>query len=208
MARSKDLGPAETPQQVADAKAQRSANYRASQTTRNLIAAMLATVAVVLVIVFAVPRGEPAPRDPIDVASIAEGISDTYDRPVIVPDVPSTWLVNGAQVEADAIARWGIIYVPDENSFVNVSQGFDADETWATQQLRGASPTGTVTVDGIAWDSYEISDPSRNANISYALGTQAGADHVLIYGSASPETTEMVAQSLADQIRELQGAAQ
>lgn len=208
MARSRNLGPAETPQQVADAKAERSANYRASQTTRNLVAAMLATLAIVVVIVLIVPRGEPAPRDPIDVASIAEGISETYERPVLVPEVPSTWLVNGARVEADTIPRWGIIYVPDENSFVNVAQGFDADETWASQQLQGASPSGGVTVDGIAWDRYEISDPSRNANVSYALGTQAGADHILIYGSASPETTRIVAEGLADQIRELQKATQ
>lgn len=206
MARSRDLGPTETPQQVADAKAERSANYRASQTTRNLIAAMIATVAVVAVIVLAVPRGEPAPRAPIDVASVAEGIVDTYDRPVVVPEVPGSWLINGAAVEADAIPRWGIVYVPDENSFVNVSQGFDADETWAAQQLGGASPTGTITVDGIAWDRYEISDPSRNANISYALGTQAGTDHILIYGSASPETTRLVAEGLTEQVRELQGA--
>jgi hypothetical protein len=116
--------------------------------------------------------------------------------------------VNGAEVEADAIAAWEVVYVPDDNSFLRFAQGFDADETWAAQVLRGAAPTSTVTIDGLSWTSYEVADPSRNANVSYALGIQAGTDHVVVYGSASPETTALVAKSLTDQIRALQEASQ
>ncbi|MGC5170791.1 DUF4245 family protein [Microbacterium sp. DT81.1] len=206
-AASRDI-PAQSPDDVAADKAERSRAYRASQTTRNLIAAMLATLAVVLVIILAVPRGEPAPRPPIDVAAVAQGVEETYDRAVLVADVPETWRVNGAQVEADAIAAWEVIYVPDENSFLRLAQGFDAGETWAAQVLRGAAPTGTATIDGLTWDTYEIAQPSRNANVSYALGIQAGPDHVLLYGSASPETTALVAGGLTDQIRALQEAPQ
>ena len=193
---------------VAAEKAERSRAYRASQTTRNLIAAMLVTLAVVLIVVLGVPRGEPAPRPAIDVAAVAEGVAQTYGREVLVADVPDAWLVNGARVDADAIAAWEVVYVPDDNSFLRVAQGFDAGETWAAQTLRGAAPTGGVTIDGLVWDEYEIANPSRNGNVSYALGIQAGPDHVLVYGSADPETAALVAQSLTDQIRGLQEAAQ
>ena len=204
-ATSRDLEP-QSADDVAAEKAERSRAYRASQTTRNLVAAMLATLAVVLVIVLAVPRGEPAPRPPIDVAAVAAGVEDAYDRRVLVAEVPTTWRVNGAQVEADAIAAWEVIYVPDENSFLRLAQGFDADETWAAQLLKGAAPAGTVTIDGLVWDRYEIADPSRNGNVSYALGIQAGSDHVVLYGSADPDTTSSVAQSLTEQISALREA--
>ncbi|HWI32532.1 MAG TPA: DUF4245 family protein [Microbacterium sp.] len=194
--------------EIAADKAERSRNYRASQTMRNLVAALLATLVVVVVIVLGVPRGEPAPRPAIDVAAVAHGVEDTYGREVIVPVVPESWRVNGAQVEADAVATWGIIYVPDENSFLRVAQGFDADRTWAAQLLKGAAPNGTITLDGLSWDRYEIADPSRNANVSYALGIQAGPDHIVVYGSADPETTAQVAGSIADQVRALQEAAE
>jgi len=200
---SRDLEP-QSADDVAAEKAERSRAYRASQTTRNLVAAMLVTLAVVFVIVLAVPRGEPAPRPPIDVAAVAEGVEDTYDRPVLVAEVPDTWRVNGARVDADTIVTWEVIYVPDENSFLRLAQGFDADETWAAQVLKGAAPTGTEAIDGLSWDRYEIADPSRSGNVSYALGIQAGPDHVLVYGSADAEATAVVAQSLTEQIRALQ----
>jgi hypothetical protein len=206
-AASRDLEP-QSADDIAAAKAERSRAYRSSQTIRNLIAAMLVSLAVVLVIVLAVPRGEPAPRPPIDVAAVAQGVEDTYDRQVLVADVPDSWRVNGAQVEADAIASWQVIYVPGEDSYLRVSQGFDADETWAAQELKGAAPTGTETIGGLTWDRYDIADPSRNGNVSYALGIQAGPDHVLVYGSASPDTTARVAKSLTDQIRALQEGQQ
>jgi len=206
-AAGRDLEPPSA-DRVAAEKAERSRAYRASQTTRNLIAAMLVTLAVVLVVVLGVPRGEPAPRPSIDVAAVAEGVEETYSRDVLVADVPDSWLVNGARVEADAIAAWEVIYVPDDNSFLRVAQGFDAGETWAAQTLQGAAPTGTVTIDGLTWDEYEIANPSRNGNVSYALGIQAGADHVLVYGSADPEITALVAESLTEQIRGLQEAQQ
>ena len=59
-----ELGRPETAQETADRKAEFSRTYRASQNTRNLIAALLVTLAVVVVIVFAVPRGSLPEREP------------------------------------------------------------------------------------------------------------------------------------------------
>lgn len=203
---ARPTGPAETPEQIADHKAERSRQYRASQTTRNLVAALLVTLAVVAVIVFAVPRGEPAPRDPIDVALVASDVESAYDRPVLVPEVPASWLVNVAKVEGGAVPTWGVAYVPDEASFVNIAQGFDADETWAAQRLGGAAPNDSVVIDGLTWDRYEFADPAKNANVSYALGIQAGSDHVLVYGSASADTAAEIASAMTTQLRALQEA--
>lgn len=200
--------PAQTAEEIAEQKAARSAAYRQSQTFRNLVVALLASLVVVAVIFFAVPRGTPAPRPQIDVAEVAERVSDSYQRDVVVPEIPESWGVNVAEVTPGAPSVWQVVYTPDEVSFLDLAQAFDGDDTWAAQQLGGAAPTGTVTIDGIAWSEYEISNPDAHGNVSYALGTQAGADHVLLYGSASSETAAELAELVADQVRALQEEAE
>lgn len=196
-----ELGRPETPDETADRKAESSRVYRASQTTRNLIAALLVTLGVVLVIVFGVPRGTPPPAEPIDVASVAESISQSEGRTVLVPQAPADWLVNRASIEGDAIPAWTIVYVPDTTSgFLRFAQGFDADPAWTTRVLSGASVDGTVTIGGVEWDTYAIPDPARAGNVSAALSTQAGPDVVLVYGSTDAATLELAAASVADQI--------
>src|SRR5690606_6555516 len=105
-------GRPETPQETADRKAESSRIYRSSQSFRNLIAALIATVAVVAIIVFAVPRGEPTPRPAIDVAKIASDVESTMDRPVGVPEVGDDWRVNAAGPGGGAGAGWNITLAP------------------------------------------------------------------------------------------------
>jgi hypothetical protein len=200
-----ELGRPETPQETAARKAEFSRTYRASQNTRNLVAALLVTLAIVAVVIFAVPRGTPPPREPIDVAAVAADISETTGRTVVVPTVPDTWSVNLAQLEGDSPAAWNIVYVPTEDSgFVRFAQGFDADAAWPTQVLEGADDDGTVSIDGVEWTSYGIADPEGTGNVTGALSTTAGPDTMLVYGSAGSEALELVAASLADDVRELQ----
>lgn len=199
-----ELGRPETPDETADRKAEFSRNYRASLNARNLIAALLVTLAVVLVIVFAVPRGSLPPRAAVDVAAIAETVASTEQRTVIVPVVPDGWISNAAAVEGDSVRAWTIVYVPDEASgFLRVAQGFDADAAWTTRALQGADASGTVMIDGVDWTVYDIPDPARVGNVSVALSTQAGPDTILVYGSTDEATAQLAAAGLADQIREL-----
>lgn len=203
-----ELGRPETPDEAASRKAESSRVYRASQNTRNLIAALLVTLAVVAVIVFGVPRGTPPERDPIDVAAVAQTIEAAESRAVIVPAVPAEWLVNQASVEGDAVSAWTVVYVPGEDAgFLRVAQGFDADPAWTTRVLTGASVEDTVTINGVVWDRYDIDDPARAGNVTGALSTDAGADVVLVYGSTDDATLELAAASIADQILALRTEA-
>ncbi len=205
---SAELGRPETPDETAQRKAESSRAYRASQTTRNLVAALLVTLGVVLVIVLAVPRGEAPQTDPIDVAAAARQVEQARDRTVIVPTVPADWAVNAASVQGEGVDAWTIVYAPaGSTQFVRVVQGFDADAAWATRTLRGAAPRDTVEIGGIEWERYEIADPSTAGNVSDALGVQAGTDHILIYGNADPAMLADVAATVAVQIRALEGNA-
>ncbi|QIG40236.1 DUF4245 domain-containing protein [Microbacterium sp. 4R-513] len=204
-----ELGRPETPEETADRKAQFSAAYRSSQNTRNLIAALLATLTVVLIIVFAVPRGSIPEREPVDVASVAADVSSAEDRTVLVPDVPDTWRANSAAVEGDSVGAWTIVYVPSEASgYLRIAQGFDADAAWPTRVLKGADASGTTTIDGVEWTVYDIPDPARAGNVSIALSTPAGPDTVMIYGSTDEKTVETAAKSVADQVKAIAQDAQ
>ena len=206
-----ELGRPETPEETADRKAESSRVYRSSQNVRNLIAALLATLAVVVVIVFAVPRGTPPEREPIDVSAVAADIAASEDRTVITPELSDGWVVNNARIEGNGPVRaFTVVYAPageDERGFLRVAQGFDADAAWPARVLSGSAPQDTVTIDGITWERYEL-DPDRTGNITVALETDAGADTVLIYGAASEKALEETARSVTDQITALREEAE
>ncbi len=201
-----ELGRPETADETAARKAESSRVYRSSQTFRHLIAALIVTVGVVAVIVFAVPRGEVAERPAIDVETLAAEASVIYDREVIVADVPEDWRVNAASVDATGgSTAWVTVYAPrSEGGFVRVAQGFDADEAWARSLLRGATPQDTVTIDGREWTTYRFGNPDSSGNVTYALGTQAGPDHVVVYGSIASDTARDLAARLAPQLDTLE----
>lgn len=205
-----ELGRPETPDETAARKAASSKAYRGSQTVRNLVAALLVTVAVVAVIIFAVPRGEPVKADEIDVAGIAAGVESTMDSPAIIPELDDFWRVNAAELQSGATVVWEITLAPaadDERGFIKVAQAFEADSSWAPQRLNGNAPTDEVRIGGLDWDVYKLGDAGANANVSYAIGTQAGDDYVLLYGSRSAASTADLAESLVPQIRALSEAS-
>ena len=202
-----ELGRPETPEETAERKAEFSKNYRASQTFRNLIAALLITLAAVAVVIFAVPRGEPATERTVDMAGIAADVESTMESPVIVPDLGDFWRVNAAELQGGATTVWNITLAPaDENErdFIRIAQAFDADASWAPQLLNGTAPTDTTRIGGLEWDVYSLGETSNNVN--YAIGTQAGDDYVLLYGSRSPDSTAELAESLIPQIRTISEA--
>lgn len=205
-----ELGRPETSDETAARKAASSKAYRSSQTFRNLIAALLVTVAVVAVIILAVPRGEPVEPEPIDVAGIAAGVESTMDSPVLVPELGDFWRANSAKLLGGATVVWEVTLAPsadDERGFIKVAQAFDADASWAPQRLNGIAPTDTVRIGGLDWDVYEPGNADSNANVTYAIGTQAGDDYILLYGSRSPDSTAELAESLIPQIRSLSEAS-
>ncbi|MFJ4039296.1 DUF4245 family protein [Microbacterium sp. NPDC090007] len=199
------LGRPETPQETADRKAEASKRYRSSKTFRNLIAALLATVGVVLVVIAAVPRGEPVPQPQPDVPALAAELGQDRGRPVLAPALGEGWRVNQASTEGvGGVEAWTMVYVRSgEPGFLRVAQGFDTDEAWVAQVLDGTRSTETTEIDGITWNVYRPSNPSGTGNIDYALATPAGPDHVLVYGDAAPETAALAAASVTSQIEQL-----
>ena len=160
-------------------------------------------MAVVAVIIFAVPRGEPVERKPLDVASVAEGVESSMQRPVLIPELGTFWRANKAEMQGGATVVWEVTLAPKsdtERGFVKVAQAFDADASWAPQRLSGIAPTDTVRIGGLDWDVYKPGSAESNANVTYAIGTQAGDDYILLYGARSADSTAELAESLIGKI--------
>ena len=132
------------------------------------------------------------------------------DSPVLVPELGDFWRANSAKLLGGATVVWEVTLAPsadDERGFIKVAQAFDADASWAPQRLNGIAPTDTVRIGGLDWDVYEPGNADSNANVTYAIGTQAGDDYILLYGSRSPDSTAELAESLIPQIRSLSEAS-
>ncbi len=201
-----ELGRPETPEETAERKAAASRAYRSSQTMRNLIAAMLVTLGMLAIIVFAVPRGTLATPAPVDIATLAAEAESVMQRPVLMPDLGDQWRVNAAELGGGPVTVWDITLAPATQAgrgFARIAQAFDQNAAWAPLRLSGTAPTGTVQAGGYTWDEFVMRTPESTANISYALGTQAGRDYVLIYGSLTAEATAALAASLTAQLERI-----
>lgn len=199
-----ELGRPETVDETAARKAESSRVYRSSQTTRNLIAAILATLAVVAVIVWGVPRGSLPAQPKVDVpAAAAQATKDLAGHTLVVAATPKGWIATSAALEASYGQMWRVVYATPPTNFVRIAQGIGASPDWATQVLGGFAPTGTVSIDGLQWSEYAIPAASQSGNITYALATPAGADTILIYGSTTAEQAAEAAKAVTSQVVEL-----
>jgi len=75
------------------------AQRRANQTVRNLILSMLATLAVVLLIVLGVPRDDTNRIASVDYLQIAQEAQPTQSESILAPAVPDDWWSNSARLE-------------------------------------------------------------------------------------------------------------
>ncbi|MFJ8894257.1 DUF4245 domain-containing protein [Leifsonia sp. NPDC102414] len=206
-----ELGRPETPEETAARKAVNSANHRNRQTVNNLVYSLIACVALVAVIVLFVPRGNPtSSAPPVDYASIAAQAQGSEPNRLLVPELPSDWKSNNAELRTktpDGVDSWYVGLITPKAQYIGITQGFDANDTWTAQQVNKSMIKGTRTIDGVRWDVYDNRTSSDdNGNVEYALVSSAGKSTIIVFGTASDAEFGTVAGSLADQIRQLGGS--
>lgn len=205
-----ELGRPETPEETAARKAQNSANHRNRQTANNLVYSLIATVALVIVIVIAVPRGNPTAHTPaVDFAAVAQEAQGSQPDRLLVPRLPGGWTSNSAELRtrtADNVDSWYIGLLTPKGQFIGITQGFDANTSWVADQVNRSLNAGTRQIDGVRWDVYDNrSSGSSAGNVAYALTTTAGKSSIVVFGTADDAEFQAVASALAGQIRSLGG---
>ncbi|ANF31174.1 hypothetical protein A0130_05325 [Leifsonia xyli] len=205
-----ELGRPETPEETAARKAENSANHRNRQTINNLVYSLLATLALVAVIVLIVPRGNPSATKPaVDYPSIAQQAQGSEPDALLVPKLPADWKSNNAELRtktSDGVDSWYIGFVTPKQQFIGVTQGFKANDSWVSDQVNKSRIKDTRVIDGVTWDVYDNrTSSSDDGNVEYALTTTSGDSTIIVFGTADDAEFRTMASSLADQIHSLGG---
>lgn len=200
-----DLGRPETPAETAERKAEASRLHRSRQTVRNLLASLLVCGLAVLVLVLIVPRNDSPRVFDVDYRAVAAEAQHDYTQPLVAPKVPESWRSNAAEIRtgADKVTEWYtgfVIYDGDQaQGFVGMSQGLNANDTWALQKLAGRSQTGEITVGGVQWREFDAThlSPEEAGNTRYALISEIDGSLFVVYGSHDPEQVRLLAERIA-----------
>lgn len=196
-----ELGRPETPEETAQRKAANSAKRRANQTLFNLIVATIASLGIVLFLVVVVVRPEPAPPEPIDVATVAEQAQPGADAPLLAPALPEGWSANAARFgTTEQVATWYVGYITPETQFIALNQGINANATWMANVLDNVAATDSITIDGVRWDLYDNRRGDNPGNNAYAMSTVSGDSTIVLHGTASDAEFELIATSLTAEL--------
>lgn len=197
-----ELGRPETPQETADRKAASSKRYRASKTTKNLLWAFGASLAIAVFLVLLATRPDTSTLKPVDVAQTASEAASSLGARPAVPDVEG-WVANAARLEssADGVTSWYVGLLTTDDKFLAVRQGVDANPTWLAQQLDGARVTGERTVGGVTWQEYDrrASDPTGIR--AFALVATIEASTIVLFGTADDAEFDQLAVSVVESVR-------
>jgi len=195
-----ELGRPETPEETAERKARDSALYRQRKTVNNLVLSLIVSLAMVVVIVLAVPRGNYESTRSVDVAALAEAAADTAGMPLAVPELPSDWRATQAELRSstnDQVSFWYVGYVTPGDQFAAFKQALGANSTWIATQLEDRAATGVETRNGVEWTLYEYPELSPdNTNTRYGLTTEINEITYIVYGTAEESQIWQLADAL------------
>ncbi|MEV7527759.1 DUF4245 family protein [Agrococcus sediminis] len=197
-----ELGRPETPEETAARKAAASRRHRENQTFSNLVVAVVACLAVVLVMVLVVLRPDVSPREPIDVAAAAAAAQPTVDEALIAPDLPEGWASNAAEIRTggDDVTTWYAGYVTPGEQFLSFTQALDANPTWLASAIEEAPQTGEREIGGLTWREHDQRDAEDPGNLAYVLTTEAGASTVVIAGTADDAEIQTFAEAVSAEL--------
>ena len=162
----------------------------------NMIIAILACLAVVVVVLLIAPQPEVDSQRVVDYQAIAEQSQDTADFDLIVPELPSGWTSNEASLDRvgdSDYTSWYMSFVGTERQWVSIDQA-QATENWAENQVDDGVAAEAVTVGGSDFQIYRTEDAKE-----YWV-TGQGDTFVVITAIATPETIDSFAKQVAQQL--------
>lgn len=193
-----EMGRPETALEARERKALASRTRRESQTFVNLATALVASLAVVAVIVLVVVRPASPPRPAVDYRAVAAEAHAPV--PLAVPDLPSTWGSNSAiydEAASDGVANWYTGFITPSQQFIALRQGINANPTWLANQLAGSKSTGSTTVEGVEWTVYDRRGNDKAGNLEYAMSSVGAKSTYFLFGTGTQSEFETIAKDLS-----------
>ena len=197
-----ELGRPETPDETAARKAENSRKHRANQTLRNLVLALLASLAVVLVLVLVVVRPDGAPRQARDYRADAMNSQEQAGQTLAAPPLPTGWSANddGLSTGSDSVVAWSVGFITPSTQYIGLVQGISANPTWVANELENTRSTGTTSIGGHDWKVYDRRADQDPGNYAYSLSTVIGSSSIVLHGTASSAEFDTLATAIATQL--------
>ncbi|MGV8886455.1 MAG: DUF4245 family protein [Microbacteriaceae bacterium] len=201
-----ELGRPETPEETAARKAETSRKHRASQTVINLVWALVASLAVLLLVVLVVVRPDPPAPDPIDYKAAAASLESTAGTKLAAPQLPPGWKSNKTEFQTvGGVRTWYVGFVTPSGQFIALNQGIDANPTWQSNQLTppdrpGLTTTGGEQLSDTEWAVYDNRTAEDSGNYAYALSAEFDANIVVLYGTADANEFRTLAIAITEEL--------
>ena len=174
----------------------------------NLLLSLLATAAMVLLIILVVPRDESSRIPKIDYAAVAVEASKSSGNEIIVPALPVGWWSNQAQwlgQPADAVARFEVGFVGPKNEYIGETHAFDVNPTWIALSMKDVvlAENYSNPDSGFKWEIYKspvVHQPAKTKDTIWML--QVGTDAIQLYGTGSKAQFVAITKSIEQQLEE------
>jgi hypothetical protein len=189
-----DLSPAE----IAEAKAEARRLRRQRQTTKNLVASIVATLAIVVFLVLVVARPSDSFRETIDYHAVAQELSTNSASPLAAPLLDPTWSANRADIRDEQSGQvWTLGLISSSGDFVKISQHLDFDGDLSAFAVDGGVDSTEIisgtTNHPLEWairDRSEVENPGNDVIIAWR-NTPAGG--LVVSGTSKPGVLSVIA---------------
>lgn len=197
-----ELGRPETAEETAARKAENSRKHRANQTLRNLVFALLASLAVVFVLVLVVVRPDGVPRAAVNYRADAAASEAQAGQVLAAPPLADGWSANddGLTTGSDSVLAWKLGFITPSHQYIGLAQGIDANPTWVANELANARSTGATSIGGHDWSVYDRRADQDPGNYAYSLSTVIGSSSIVLHGTAPTKEFTTLATAVAAQL--------
>ena len=163
----------------------------------NMTVAIAACMALVAGVLLLAPQPEVSPERVVDYKAIAEASQANTDFDLIVPDVPSGWTSNEANldpIKGSDSSSWYLSFLGPDDQWVSLEQA-QTSAKWAEGKVEGATAAETAQVGGQSFQIYRSDDAKE-----YWV-TSKGDMFVVLKAIASPDTINSFADQVAAQLK-------
>lgn len=172
----------------------------------NLLLSLLATAAMVLLIILIVPRDESSRIPKIDYTAVAIEASKSSGNEIIVPELSSGWWANNAQwlgQPADAVPRFEVGFVGPKNEYIGETHAFGVNPTWIALSMKDVvlAENFSNPESNFKWEIYkspEVHEPAKTKDTIWML--QFGDEVIQLYGTGTKNQFAAITQSIEQQL--------
>ena len=168
---------------------------------------LLATLALVLVIVLIVPRDDSNRIQPVEYQTISAAAKTDSGENILAPELPQGWWVNQAKWNGnptDGVKTWKVGFVGPKNQYIGLVQAFAINPTWLAQQTVGMDSVINKNQNTLNWLRWTPAKGTDADPIMLTLELDNG-NFVSLSGTANEEEFGVFAkmiEQLLDEVKQ------